>query len=1168
MKNRIALFLLIFTSLLWDTSCKKTPNTTPLFTTLPAAQTGITFQNDVPDQEGLNIIEYLYYYNGGGVAVGDINNDGKPDIYFSSNLGSNKLYLNKGDFKFEDITDRSGTKSSGTWKTGVTMVDVNGDGWLDIYICTVSKYRGNSGRLPEMQGQNQLLINNHDGTFTDKAADYGLNTQGFCTQAAFFDFDGDGDLDMYLLRHSVHSPRSYRNVSARMDKDERAGDILFRNDSDPSTFASHNNHPYFVDISAQAGIHDGSLGYGLGIAIGDVNGDGLPDIYVGNDFHDNDYLYYNNGNGTFSEAIEASMAHTSNFSMGNDLADFNNDGMLDFVGLDMKPEEESLLKSYMGADAFTIYNYKHNDFGFHFQFPRNSLQLNRGNLSNNATQTQRLGAARAQIGETNTRTANGLGTKSDPINNYKNTAQFSEIGQLVGMEATNWSWSALLADLDNDGNKDLYITNGITRRPDEMDFNKFLSDAKIQKTSSNLELIKKMPAGLANNYCYQNKGNLQFENASEKWGLNQFGVSNGAAYADLDGDGDLDLVVNNSNAPASILKNETFNQKQAIKDQPTINNHNFLTIKLNGEGMNTQGIGAKVTLYTNSTLQYQEMQPTRGFQSSVEPILHFGLGKTNQVDSLTITWRDGKTQTLKSVQANQKLIFKQADAKPTSKITPPKSIPLFTTQSPPNYKHTASQFSDADRQKLIPHYLSTEGPKLAVGDINGDGVEDFYVGGTTAHAGAMFLGNKPGGYNELPDWNISPSTTPNEDIGAIFFDADGDKDLDLYLVSGGGNAEGEQDPKMQDRLYLNDGKGHFISSKEALPPFFHNGSCVRAADIDGDGDLDLFVGSRSDMKTYGLSPRSYLLQNDGKGHFKDITTSFSPELVKIGMVTDALFADLNGDKLPDLVVVGEWMPITICYNQAGKQFSCNPIENTTGWWNCIAAADMDADGNIDLVAGNLGLNSNLKASIKEPLKLYVKDFDKNGDQEPILSYYRQGKEYCFGTKDELTAQMPSLKKRYLDYKPFANSTLDQVFPEAARKDAVVKKAELMATVFLKNTKGKTNTPTWQINPLPLEAQYSTTQSILIEDFDKDGNLDILIGGNFHEFLPAIGSQDASFGSLLKGDGKANFTSIENKKTGLYLTGAIRDIKRVGKQIIITANNKSLQILNTNTKESY
>ena len=1068
------LLLLTFISAFLACKFNQKDNKNLLFEQLDATTTGVTFENKLTESEQWNIIQYLYFYNGGGVAVGDINGDSLPDIYFTSNQGSNKLYLNKGNFQFEDITDKAGVADTEGWKTGVTMADVNADGRLDIYVSHVSTYKGLTGR-------NRLFINNGSPlggqggiTFTDKAAYFGLDAAGLCTQAAFFDYDNDGDLDCYLLRHSVHSARSYRPISARNDKDSLSSDILFKN------YGGR-----FSDESAKAGIKDGSLGYGLGLAVGDLNGDGLPDIYVGNDFHDNDYLYYNKGNGTFTEGVTKSMGHTSNFSMGNDASDFNNDGLLDVVSLDMKPEEETILKASAGADPYNIFDFKNKEFGYHFQYPRNMLQLNRG------VSLPPIEGSTAPIPPVGAR-------------------GFSEIGQLSGISATDWSWSSLFADFDNDGWKDLYITNGILRRPNNLDYIKFISNQEVQKQASDLSLSKLMPEGKASNYCFRNKGvspsggqgGLTFENVSETWGLNQYGLSNGAAYADFDNDGDLDLVVNNVNAPAFLLKNKS----------EKFNTNRFLKVKLEGKGGNTEGVGAKVIAYTQGDLQLQEQSPTRGFQSSVEPILHFGFAnrKGNEnasIDSLRVIWSDGTTQLLKNITVNQTLILKQKEAlakwdfkkdKIEQKSANNIVFQDVTNDINLNYKPNNPLVSDFEIEKLLPHALSTEGSKIEVGDWNNDKLQDFKVGFN------IFQQNKQGFFlvNNIDLSKISLSTHKSSNI--------------------------------------------------ILPT---NIACRRTCDFDNDGGLDEFIAARSETGHYGISPKSLLIRRDSAKGDTDVTPQyFEEDKGYLGMVTDAVWTDLDGDKRPDLVVVGEWMPITIFYNK-GDHFEKKEMGNTSGWWNCITAADMDNDGDNDLLIGNMGLNSNWQASPKQPMSLYVKDFDNNGDKEPIITYWRQGVEWCYNSKDELTSQMPFLKKRFQDYALFSKTPFSKVFTPAMLKGAVHKQIEQFATVYLEN-KGSEG---FQLKVLPNEVQFSTVQSILVNDFDEDGNLDIALGGNFYEMQPSIGRFDASYGSILRGDGKGNFTPLLPSQTGFILRGAVRDIKKVGKYIVVSANNAPLQV---------
>ena len=1109
-------FLIFLAIVLINFTCRpRNGASKTLFYSLPVSESGIAFNNSLIESEDFNIIEYLYFYNGGGVAVGDVNNDGLPDIYFTSNQGSNKLYINKGNLKFEDVTDKAGVADSMGWKTGVTMVDINADGWLDMYVSHVSNFKN-------LKGHNQLFINNHDGTFTEQSAKFGLDITGLCTQAAFFDADGDGDLDCYILRHSVHSARTLRDVSFRNQPDSLSSDLLLKNYGGK-----------FSDVSAESGIHDGALGYGLGIAVADLNGDGAPDLYISNDFHDNDYVYYNDGKGKFTEAVAKSMGHTSNFSMGNDISDIDNDGLPDVLTLDMKPEDESLQKSAQAPDAYNIFEFKHRAYGFHYQYARNMVQHNRGILDNS--------------------------------NHF---SVFSEVAQSLGMSATDWSWSVLAADFDNDGNKDVFITNGILRRPNNLDYIKYISNKNMQQNASNLDIAKLMPDGKAKNYAFKNNGNLHFENVSAAWGLNTFGCANGAAYADLDNDGDLDLVVNNLNAPASIFINQSMSTAQNIKgknDNQQQSTYKSLCLRFKSNTQNTFGIGAKAFVYCGDSLQYNEVQTTRGFQSSVEPILHFGVGSNSKIDSIRIIWRDGKTQLLPAfalVQPCTNIVVNYSFAVLKTQNLQIKTQSTFVFEKDKDVlKQTTNQptttVNDIEKQKLIPHFLSTEGPKLAVGDVNGDGLEDFYIGGAQGQSGNLFLQNKNGTF-KISIQNAFLKDAGCSDVGAVFFDADGDGDQDLYVVSGGFQFL-SGDVRAMDRLYLNDGKGNFIKAEKNLPQIFHNGSCVKVGDFDGDGYPDLFVGSRSDMNYYGLNASSYLLRNNGKGIFTEVSAEFAPFLKNIGMVTDAAFADLDKNGSLDLVIVGEFMPITLCYNYGGS-FQKLEMENTGGWWRTVCVADLDKDGDLDILVGNIGTNTELQATNIEPLGLYVKDFDGNGDVDALLTYYRQNKNYTVAHKDELIAQMPSLRKRFSEYETFANSTFNQIIPKAMQQGALIKKAQQLQSVVLWNKPNKE----WEINTLPDAVQYSSTEAFYVADFNGDKIPDILVGGNFYEMIPSIGRCDASYGTVLLGKGNGGFTVSENRDNHLFLNGAVRDIKKMGNRIAVVYNNAPMEIWDVKT----
>ncbi|NUO01020.1 MAG: VCBS repeat-containing protein [Saprospiraceae bacterium] len=1052
-----------------------------MFRQLDAEATNVDFVNQLDENESFNIIQYLYYYNGGGVAVGDLNNDGLPDLYFTANQQPNKLYLNKGNLQFEDITTKAGVAGNGLWKTGVAMADVNGDGWLDIYVCQVGDYKS-------IKGRNELYINNKDLTFTESAAIYGLDFKGFSTQSAFFDYDADGDLDLYLLNHSVHAPENYGEASIRKRRDPLSGDRLYRNDRGK-----------FTDVSEQAGIYGSRIGYGLGVAAADFNDDGCPDLYISNDFHENDYLYYNNCDGTFREAISASMGHTSTFSMGSDAADFNNDGRLDLLTLDMKPEDAFVLKSSVGADPYNIYRYKLS-FGYYFQYPRNMLQMNLGQLQGRE-------------------------------------AQFAEIGQLAGVDATDWSWSALFCDLDGDGWKDIFIGNGIQRRPNDLDYLKFTGNTQVQKSGSDLDIAAKMPNGLVPNCAFRNRGDLTFEPVGTSWGLDLIGSTNGAAYADLDGDGDLDLVTNNLNAPAAVFENRS---QELLKN-------NYLRIRLKGVDGNPFGIGARVVISSGGIRQTQEMQTTRGFQSSVEPVLTFGLGAATLVDELTIRWPDGHVQRLYAVQTNQtlELAYKKEEGKRLEKNTERPVFEEVTAESGLNFQHIENDFTDFDREPLIPHALSTQGPRLAEGDVNGDGLVDVFVCGPKGQAGAIFIqSGQAGNFKSLPQQALENDRL-KEDTDAAFFDADSDGDLDLYVVSGGGEAVGESD-ELLDRLYLNDGKGNFSLSENALPLLYLNGSCVVPLDFNGDGALDLFVGSRAVTGSFGLSPASVLLQNDGKGTFSDRTAAIAPSLSKAGMVTDAALVNISGK--PWLVVVGEWMPVTAF--SITERWKKVETPDSGGWWNTVLAHDFNGDGDDELLLGNMGLNSDLRASKEEPVSLYVHDFDGNYFSDPILVYYKQNQLHSYATLDELSGSMPILRKKFTLYTNFAKSTFKELF-EAGE---VAKAQRLDVQTFASAYATSNGDGTFSLEALPAVAQVAPIFAFAALDTDGDGTDEVLATGNFYHVHPAPGRYDASWGHFLKKKANGGFEEIGFQKSGFASKGEGR-----GLAVIKTGNDKLLVI---------
>ena len=1108
--------------------CIKPEPIQQLFMSLSPAVTNITFENNV-DEEGLfNSINYLYFYDGGGVAVGDINNDGLADIYFTSNMYTNHLYLNKGDFHFEDITQEAGVYGGMEgWTTGVTMADVNGDRFLDIYVCY--------SNLFDKQGANLLFINNGDLTFTERATEYGLDFKGLSRQAVFFDYDLDNDLDMFLLNHSIHSKGTYGHIDLRNKRDAEAGDKLYRNDNGR-----------FVDVTAESGIYESILGYGLGVAIGDINWDGHPDIYISNDFHEDDYLYYNNGNGTFSEALRSSVGHTSRASMGNDLADMNNDGLLDVVVVDMMPEREDIRKSSVFADPFNI-DYLKQRFGYHFQYRRNTLLLNRGN-------------ALKPIPGTDT-----------PFN------LFSEIGQLAGIHATDWSWAPLFVDLDNDGYKDLFVSNGIYRRLNDLDYLDHLKKNEVQlelnsrKFQSNpapidsdklAEILQYAPSIPLPNYIFQSQGDLSYINRAEEWGLADPGFSSGAAYADFNNDGGMDLVVNNTNGPATIYKNLIY-----LDNLDSLDKNNYIKIQLTGEDLNTYGIGSKVLIYTNEKTFFQELMATRGFQSAVEPVLNFGLGNAKMIDSLRVIWSTGEHQLLFNIIANQRIRLYQRNATDSyqyeTKMKTNKMFQDVSEISHIDYKHQENTFIEYNREPFIPHFLSMEGPAFDVADINNDGLVDVYLGGGKHQPGAIYLQNKRGEFKIVVD-SVFIRDSHGEDVDAAFFNANNDEFSDLYVAKGGNEFFAKMEP-LKDCLYFGVGKGKFVKSQSALPDIYANSACVKPADIENDGDMDLFIGTRSVPREYGVIPKSFILINDGTGHYTDQTTAYSSALSETGMVTDALWLDLNKDSLKDLVVVGEWMPIRIFYNSADVLTEVTDqygLQNTTGWWNTLVAGDLNNDGHSDLVVGNLGLNSFLKTSITQPVQLYIDDFSGNNKLEQILTYYNGSKDYPLASRDLMIENIPFLQEKYPTYADYAGEAIDDIFTKDQLQSATLRQVVEFASVVMINNGNETFTK----NILPIEAQFSPNYSLLIDDINNDGFQDLITGGNFSGVPPDLGRYDASFGEIFLGDGQGSFTSLNFHTSGFVVNGEIRQMKKIKNpnnqdRILVARNNHTVAIFN-------
>lgn len=1055
-----------------------------LFEKLSSDESNITFNNQLLDSKNISILDYLYYYNGGGVALGDINNDGLVDVYFTSNQGKNKLYLNKGKNKFEDISVKAGVEGQSDWNAGTVMADVNGDGFLDIYVCAVVGING-------FEGKNELFINNKNNTFTESAAEYGLDLDNYSSSAAFFDYDLDGDLDMYLLNHAVHSELSFGNMNIRNKRSYECGDKLFRNDNGK-----------FVDVSEQAGIFGGANGYGLGLAVSDFNLDGYPDIYVGNDFHEDDYYYLNNGDGTFTESLKQYFGHTSRFSMGVDVADVNHDGFPDIMSLDMLPEDEKVLKSSLGDDNVQMLKMRTEKLGYHYQYTRNMLQLN-------------------QAGQ-----------------------HFTETALLSGVAATDWSWSTLFADYDQDGEQDIFVSNGISKRPNDLDYVKYYSNDQIKSKISSTKLLdkealKRMPKGNVTNYVFQGSADLQFKNRSAEWIENDSIISNGSGYADIDNDGDLDVVTNNTNNVASVYINKTDGKS------------NYLKLKLEFVGQNTFGIGTKVISYYKGKKQFKELQTTRGFQSSSEPMIHFGYGKIASIDSLVVIWPDKTYQTVKNVKTNQTLTIKaNKDRKLFDyKKLHPSVMPIFKKSETGlgiDFVHQENDFIDFLVQKLIPYQRSDRGAATAIGDLNGDGKDDIFFGASKGKKAAVYLQNPKGfakkSFNEIEKDSVF------EDASAVIGDFNNDKINDLYVASGGG----ENASNLQDRLYSNK-SNQFI--KSVLPKLVQNASVVKTFDYDKDGDLDLFVGNNSINNRYGSLPDCYLLNNN-KGIFTIVEgQAFS----KTGMVTDAVFSDFNKDGKVDLILVGEWMKPTFFANKNGKFTNVTETvfpEKSNGLWQSVIPFDIDQDGDEDYLVGNWGMNSKFKASKEFPMKMYYDDFDTNGSFETIVAVEKKGQYYTTMGLDELAEQFSGmLKKKFNSYKSFAGKTLEEVFDPKMLEKGTLFEVHNLKSGYLKNENGK-----FTFVPFSNKMQVAPITCFVKSNFDSDAKDEVFAAGNYFGVSPYHSKFDGFSGALIKNEK----TIFLGNQIGIDLTQkAVRHldiIKFNGKKyILVTINNKKVEL---------
>jgi len=1096
-----------------NASNKSQKNNIKIFEKVSSNKSKVNFNNKLSENETINYFTYPYIYMGGGVAAGDVNNDGLSDLYFTGNMVTNQLYLNKGNLKFEEITQQANVASDNRWVTGVTFCDVNADGWLDIYVSVSGKFATTKNQLFVNQGLNEKGI----PTFIEEAQKRGLADEGQSTQATFFDYDNDGDVDVYVANYPFTGFKTpnYTYYYKMNDPKLEESDRLYKN----------NGNGNFTDVTKQAGVLN--FGLSLSASVSDYNNDGWLDVYVSNDFASRDFFYINNKDGTFTEQLKNSFQQTSFFGMGSDAADLNNDGLIDLVQMDMTPADNRRNKANMAsmniAGFWEIVN-----FGLHYQYMYNAVQINQG-----------------------------IGNNSLP--------HFSNVAQFTNMASTDWSWASLCADFDNNGFKDVFVTNGTRRDINNKDYFNKLEKANYQEQQKfdTLNLTLSMPSEAVDNYVFQNSGNLQFENSTYSWGLNEKGFSNGAAYADLDNDGDLELIVNNIDAEVSIYKNTSTERKVG----------NYLKVKLTGNKKNPLAIGTKIILTTNNGQQVQEQTLSRGFQSSVDPVIHFGVDKASKVQSIKVIWYDGKVSILEHAEINTMHLVNyktpQIISTSDSKASKPKGIFTDITKATKiNYKHKENPYNDYLYEVLIPHTYSSNGPAMAVADFNNDGFEDFFIGSASGYSGEMFIQNKDQSFNKS-DNSFLKDDIAKEDIAAIFFDADNDSDVDLYVVSGS-NEFNLGSSQLQDRLYLNDGKSNFKKTENSLPRVTNSGSCVKAADFDNDGDIDLFVGGWLVPKQYPEPAKSYILQNEGlqngEPKFIDVTKNIAPTLLEAGMVTDAVWTDFDNDQQLDLVIVGEWMPITILKNTNNKFEEVTKklgLENTVGWWYSITADDFDKDGYTDLVAGNLGLNNKYKASPNATFDVYLNDYDKNGKQDIVLGYYNDGVQYPVRGKQCSSEQIPSIGFKYKDYNTFAEASLVDIYTEPDLEAGLHYQAQTFASAFIHNKAGAS----FDVKPLPTQAQLSSVNSIITGDINNDDHLDLILGGNLFGFEVETPRNDASYGVVLIGGGKGNFKNQPYATTGLKLgkdTKAMASINLVkGKAMLVANNADSLHVIGIN-----